>query len=171
MMLSQLTSSREQDQVWARHIVVSDQAQAQSIYDRLINGEDFETVATEVYSGTGTADTIDLGWFGIGTLDANAEKTVFNMQIGQISEPIQTANGWEIYQVLGHEVRTLTDSEFEQLKQTEFQNWLDEQKAAENVQTFDIWKTRVPTSPTIPPTQACSIIYIIFDKVINQYVL
>ncbi len=146
-------TSREQDQVWARHIVASDQAQAQSIYDRLINGEDFETVATEVYSGTGTADTIDLGWFGAGTLDQAAEKNVFNMQIGQISEPIQTASGWEIYQVLGHEVKTLSDSEFDQLKQTQFQNWLDEQKSAENVQTFDIWKTRVPTKPTIPPTQ------------------
>jgi parvulin-like peptidyl-prolyl isomerase len=147
-------TSREQDQVWARHIVVSDQAQAQSIYDRLINGENFEAVATEVYSGTGTTETIDLGWFGVGTLDAAAEKNVFNMQIGQISEPIQTANGCEIYQVLGHEVKTLTDSEFDQLKQTKFQNWLDKQKAAENIQIFDIWKTRVPISPTIPPTQA-----------------
>jgi parvulin-like peptidyl-prolyl isomerase len=143
--------SQEQDQVWARHILVSDEAQAQSIYERLTNGEDFETVATEVYSGTG--NTADLGWFGLGTLDSAAEKVVFNMQIGQISEPIQTTNGWEIYQVLGHEVRTLTDSEFQQFKQTEFQNWLDKQRSAEDVQTFDIWKTLVPTIPTIPPTQ------------------
>jgi parvulin-like peptidyl-prolyl isomerase len=144
-------TAREQDQVWARHIVVSDQTQAESVYKRLANGGDFVTIATEVYSGT--TNTIDLGWFGIGTLDANAEKIVFNMQIGQISEPIQTANGWEIYQVLGHEVRSLTDSQFNTLKQTDFQNWIDEQKTAENVQTFDTWKTRVPTSPTIPPTQ------------------
>jgi parvulin-like peptidyl-prolyl isomerase len=145
--------SREQDQVWARQIVVSDQAQAQSIYERLANGENFETVATEVYSGTGTTSPIDMGWFGTGNLDSNAEQVVFNMQIGQISEPIQTANGWEIYQVLGHEVRTLTDSEFQQLKLTEFQNWLDQQNTPENVQTFEIWKTRVPAEPTIPPTQ------------------
>jgi hypothetical protein len=144
--------SRQQDEVWARHIVISDQTQAQSIYDRLANGGDFITIATEVYSGT--SNTIDLGWFGLGTLDANAEKIVFNMQIGQFSEPIQTANGWEIYQVLGHEVRTLTDSEYNTLKQTDFQNWIDQQKTAENVQTFDIWQSRVPTSPTIPPTQA-----------------
>jgi hypothetical protein len=144
--------SREQDQVWARHIVVSDQTKAKSVYDRLANGGDFVTIATEVYSGT--TNTIDLGWFGTGTLDINAEKVVFNMQIGQISEPIQTANGWEVYQVLGHEVRTLNDSQYNTLKQTEFQNWINQQKAAENVQIFDIWKTRVPTSPTVPPTQA-----------------
>jgi parvulin-like peptidyl-prolyl isomerase len=144
--------SIQQDEVWARHIVASDQAQAQSIYDRLANGGDFVTIATEVYSGT--TNTIDLGWFGIGTLDLDAEKIVFNMQIGQFSEPIQTANGWEIYQVLGHEVRTLTDSQYNTLKQTNFQDWIDQQKSAENVQTFDIWQTRVPTSPTIPPTQA-----------------
>lgn len=144
--------SRQQDEVWARHIVVSDQTQSQSIYDRLTKGENFETVATEVYSGT--TNTIDLGWFGKDTLDPNAQNIVWPLQIGQISQPIQTANGWEIYQILGHEVRTLTDSELDSLKQTEFQKWIDAQKTTENVQTFDTWKTKVPTSPTIPPTQA-----------------
>jgi parvulin-like peptidyl-prolyl isomerase len=144
-------ASQEVDQVWARHILVTDQAQAQTIYDQLASGEDFVKIATEVFSGT--TNTIDLGWFGLGTLETNPEKVVFNTQIGQITEPIQTTNGWEIYQVLGHEVRPLTDSEFQQYKQTKFQNWLDQQKSAENVQTFDIWKTRVPASPTIPPTQ------------------
>lgn len=143
--------SRQQDEVWARHIVVSDQAQSQSIYNRLANGGDFVTIATEVYSGT--TNTIDLGWFGLGTLDQNAEKIVFNLQIGQFSDPIQTSNGWEIYQVLGHEVRTLTDSQYNTLKQTKFQDWIDNQRTGENVQTYDIWQTRVPTSPTIPPSQ------------------
>ena len=144
--------ARQQDQVWARHIVVSDQAQAQSIYNRVTTGEDFLTVATEVYSGT--ANTADLGWFGKDTLDVNAQDVVWGMPIGQIGQPIQTANGWEIYQVLGHEVRTLTDAELDSLKQSEFQKWIDAQKTAENAQIFDSWKTKVPTSPTIPPTQA-----------------
>ncbi len=143
--------SQEQDQVWARHIVVSDQAQAQSIYDRLQSGESFETIATEVYSGT--ANTSDLGWFGKGTIDANAEDILWSMPIGQISEPIATANGYEIYQVLGHEVRTLSDADYEALKQTTFTNWIDAQKTTENAQIFDTWKSKVPTSPTIPPTQ------------------
>jgi parvulin-like peptidyl-prolyl isomerase len=142
---------REQDQVWARHIVASTQEKAQSVYLRLQNGGDFTTIATEVMTGTTTS--VDLGWFGTGTIDANAEKTVFSTSIGQYTEPIQTTNGWEIYQVLGHEVRALTDSQLNTLKQTNFQNWIDQQKSTENIQTFDIWKTLVPTSPTIPPTQ------------------
>ena len=145
--------AHDQDQVWARHIVSTDQANAQSIYDRLVKGEDFEKVATEVYSGTTTTTPVDLGWFGLGTIDSKAEPIVFKMQIGQISEPIQTTNGWEIYQVLGHEVRALSETQYQQLQQTDFQKWIADQKTAENVQTFDIWKDRVPTSPTIPPTQ------------------
>lgn len=143
---------RVQDQVWARHIVVSDQAKAKSIYDRLANGGDFIIIANEVMTNT-TTTTIDLGWFGTGALEANAEKVVFNMEIGQFSEPIQTANGWEIYQVLGHEKRTLTDSQYSTLKQTEFQTWITQQENAQNIEKYDIWKTRVPTIPTIPPTQ------------------
>lgn len=143
--------SRQQDQVWARHIVVTDEAQAQSIYDRLQSGESFETIATEVYSGT--TNTSDLGWFGKGTLDTNAEDIVWSMAIGQISEPIATANGYEIFQVLGHEVRTLSDSDFETLKQTTFTNWIEAQKTTYNAQIFDTWKSKIPTSPTIPPTQ------------------
>lgn len=145
---------REQEQVWARQIVIGDEADAQAVYDRLAAGEDFIAVATEVYSDTGAASTADLGWFGLGTQDINVDQVIFNLQIGQISEPIETANGWEIYQVLGHEVRTLTDPQYDELKQTEFQNWLDEQTISEEVQTFEIWKTRVPLKPTIPPTQA-----------------
>jgi peptidyl-prolyl cis-trans isomerase D len=142
----------QQDQVWVRHILSSDQAKAQSIYNRLANGGDFNTIATEVMTGTTT--TVDLGWLGASSLDTNAEKIVFGMQIGQISNPIQTATGWEVYQLLGHETRTLTSTQYNNLQSTNFQTWIDQQKAAENVQTFDLWKTRVPTIPTIPPTQA-----------------
>jgi parvulin-like peptidyl-prolyl isomerase len=147
-----ISTPREQDQVWVRHIVSATQEAGQSIYQRLENGGDFMTIATEVMTST-TSTTIDLGWVGTGSLDTNVEKIVFNLQIGQYSEPIQTSAGWEVYQLLGHEVRELTETQYTTLKQTDFQNWIDQQKTTENVQTFDIWKALVPTSPTIPPTQ------------------
>ncbi len=144
--------SHQQDQVWARQIVSGTQEKAQSVYQRLQNGGDFMTIATEVMSGT--QSTIDLGWFGKGILDANTEKAVWNLQIGQYSQPLQTASGWVVYEALGHEVRRLSDTQYQTLQQTNFTTWINEQKTAQNVQTFDLWKSIIPTSPTIPPTQA-----------------
>ncbi len=145
--------SRQQDEVWARQIVTTDQAAAQTAYSRVTTGgENFQTVATDVMSGT--TNTVDLGWFPKGTLESSAESAVWGQKIGDITQPVQTTAGWVIYQVLGHEVRTLNDTDLNTYKQAQFQKFLDEQNKADKVQTFDIWKTRIPTSPTIPPTQA-----------------
>jgi foldase protein PrsA len=122
--------------------------------NRLENGEDFATLATELSQDTTTAATGgDLGWFAVGTQDPELEKVAFNLNIGQLSEPIQTTSGWEIVQTLGHEVRQLTNDELEQARSSVFQIWLDEQRDTRDVQVFDIWTTRVPTVPTLPPLQ------------------
>jgi parvulin-like peptidyl-prolyl isomerase len=144
--------SHQQDQVWARQIVSNTQYQAESVYRRLQNGEDFMTLANEVMSGSTYA--IDLGWLGKGILEANADIIVWSSMIGQISEPIQTSNGWVIYQLLGHEVRTLTDAQYSALQKTNFQYWIETKKAISNIQIFDNWKNLVTTSPTFPPTDA-----------------
>ena len=142
------------DQVWARHIVVADEATALDVLNRLENGEDFATLAAELSQDTTTAATGgDLGWFAVGVQDTELEKVAFNLNIGQLSEPIQTTAGWEIVQTLGHEVRQLTNDELEQARSSVFQIWLDEQRDTRDVQVFDIWTTRVPTVPTLPPLQ------------------
>ncbi len=143
-----------QDKVWVRHIVVADEETAQTVLDRLQSGEDFAFVAFELSTDTTTSSLGgDMGWFGAGVKDQMLESVAFSLGIGKTSEPIQTTAGWEIIQVLGHEVRQLTDDEYNQARSTAFQLWLDQQRDLREVQIFDIWTERVPAVPTLPPLQ------------------
>ena len=141
-----------QDQVWARRIVVADEAAAQAVLTRLENGEDFAALAQELSQDINTnTKGGDMGWFGLGTQETELEKVAFNLNIGQTSEPVQTTLGWEIIQVLGHEVRQLTNDELNQARSSVFEIWLDQQRDQRDVQVFDVWTDRVPLEPTLPP--------------------
>lgn len=144
----------EQDQVWARQILVGDEATANEVLARLQAGEDFAALVTEYSADTATTGTGgDLGWFGVGEKDIEFEKVVFNTEIGKISKPVQTNLGWHIVQVLGHELRPLSASEYDQLRQAKFEEWLTQQRQLfdSEITYLDYWTDRIPSEPTIQP--------------------
>jgi len=152
------------EQVWARHILVADEATANSVRERLLKGEDFAAVASELSTDTSNKDTGgDLGWFGKGTMVPPFEEAAFSQKVGEIGKPVQTDFGWHIIQVIGHEDRPLTADQFDQAKQNAFSKWLEDLRAKAEadglIETFDYWKERVPLDPTLqdalnPPASA-----------------
>ncbi len=141
-----------EEQVWARHILVASVEEAKVIQEKLKNGEDFAKLAADFSTDPGSKDFGgDLGWFGRGMMVEEFENAAYALtEIGQISEPVQTQNGWHIIQLLGREERPLTADQLEQAKTVKYQEWLDARKAEMKIEKFDIWSSVVPTEPALP---------------------
>ena len=140
-----------EEQVWARHILVETEAEAQTIYTELQAGGDFAKIAKERSKDTGSgANGGDLGWFGKGQMVPEFETAAFGLKVGEISKPVKSQFGYHIIQVIAHQDRPLTEDQYQQKKQTEFDDWLKGVREKANIKTYDVWKDRVPTEPTLP---------------------
>ena len=141
----------EQEQVWARHILVEDIDTADEVLAKLDEGEDWTDLAAEYSQDTSNKDSGgDLGWFSKGDMVGEFEESAFSLDIGEISEPVETEFGYHIIQVLGHEVRSLSASEFLSYRQKVYTEWLDSLNTEETVQKFEYWTEYVPVEPNIP---------------------
>lgn len=143
---------RIQPYVWARHILVDSEEKANEVRTRYQAGESFCKLASEFSTDTGSKDSCgDLGWFSKGRMVAEFEDAAFKLNVGEISKPVKSQFGYHVILSLGKEDRALSDSEYQQLRQTKFQEWLDQVKAKYTIEIKDIWTKRVPTEPTLPP--------------------
>lgn len=140
---------REQEQVWARHILVKTEPEALAVLDRLTNGEDWSVVASDVSLDTSNKDKGgDLGWFSRGRMVEPFEKAVFALEPGQISEPVESQFGFHIIQLVGKTVQPLSDSEFESLQEIRYQQWFLELRDTAEIKINDVWQDLAPKEPT-----------------------
>lgn len=149
--VAELNIPRTQEQVWARHILLETKEQAEEVKGLLDGGVDFAVLAKTYSTDTSNKDTGgDLGWFGPGFMVAPFEEAAFALEPGQISEIVETDFGFHIIQSLGKEERPLSDSDYENEKNTKFQDWLTSLKEAATIVTRDDWASRVPDEPAMP---------------------
>jgi parvulin-like peptidyl-prolyl isomerase len=147
-----IETPRYEEQVWARHILVETEEEALDVLARLEAGEDFTTLAIEVSTDSGSgANGGDLGWFGRGRMVPAFEEAAFALEIGEVSDPVQSDFGWHIIQKLGQEIRPIDDATYNQMKQTIFNEWLTAERDAADIQTDDTWGEVYPETPIIPP--------------------
>ena len=106
-------------EIHARHIMIqtSDMISPRQamddireIHGKLIDGEDFATLARENSDDASSANIGgDMGWITPQTYGARISQTLEAMQDGEISEPFQTEGGWHIMERLGMREKDVTE--------------------------------------------------------------
>lgn len=145
---------KEEEQVWARHILVQDATIANLVIERLKAGEDFGELAAELSQDPGSAaQGGDLGWFGKGQMVAPFEEAAFSLEIGEVSAPVQSDFGWHVIQVLGRTTVPMSESAYEQARQEAFNEFLTQVREEAGIKTYDYWTERIPASPNLQDYQ------------------
>lgn len=140
----------EEEQVWARHILVDDEATALDLLDQLQNGADFGDLAREYSTGPSGPNGGDLGWFGPGQMIAEFEDAAFSGEVGDIIGPVQTTYGYHIIQILGKEMRPVSSTTMDSLVYTALTDILNEYKTnADIVFPSENWINYTPTEPNV----------------------
>ena len=94
----------EPERIHASHILIADEAVAQDLYEQLVAGANFASLASEYSVDAGTKDQGgDLDWFERGQMVSEFEDAAFALEVGEISEPVQTSYGYHIIKLIDQE--------------------------------------------------------------------
>lgn len=156
------------DEVWARHILLETEEEAQEVLQLLKDGGDWHELAAEYSTDTSNKDQGgDLGWFDNATMVQEFSEVAFNLEIGEISEPVETTFGFHIIQVLGKRESQIPPSEFESDKANAFEAWLSDKRNSRNdIEIYDNWEQYVPDTPQVP-TEYLSELYQVMPSIDN----
>jgi parvulin-like peptidyl-prolyl isomerase len=149
------STPRDQDQVWAKHILVNAEGAAFALLSRYRQGESWDALAAQYSTDTGNKDRGgDLGWFGRGAMVAPFEEAAFAAKPGEVVGPIATSFGWHLIMVLGHETRRLDESAYQQAVDQALSDWLTAARASATLE-YDrslYTPTPLPSTTPLPPT-------------------
>lgn len=80
----------------ASHILVESEEDAAAIAKDIRAGADFAETAKAKSTGPSGPNGGQLGWFGPGQMVAPFEAAVETLEVGQVSDPVQTQFGWHV---------------------------------------------------------------------------
>lgn len=88
-------------EVRASHILVKSEQEAIDLYNEIKSGKSFaETAQVKSLCPSGQNGG-DLGFFGKGVMVREFEDAAFSLEVGELSQPVQTQFGWHLIQVTG----------------------------------------------------------------------
>lgn len=119
---------------------------AQTLHQRILDGEDFADLALRFSNdpGSGTQGG-DLGWAGRGRYVPEFEETAFSLDVGEMSAPVKSTFGYHIIEVLERDdERPKEEASLQQEYAEAFQTWLQEQVLSLNIDRPDNLAAMLP---------------------------
>src|SRR5699024_5414832 len=129
---------RMNTEIEARHILVEDEDKAKDIKKKLDDDEDFAKLAKKHSVDEGSAEEGgDVGYFSVGSMVAAFEDAAFTMEIGEISDRVQSAFGYHIIEVLDikesdENIVACEDKKYE-IRRKSAEQKVDKEAAAEKI--------------------------------------
>lgn len=99
----------------AAHILVETEEEALAVIEALNGGAVFAELAQEKSIGPSAPNGGSLGWFSKGMMVAPFENAVVALEVGQISEPVQTQFGWHVIELV--ETREMQPPALEEVRE------------------------------------------------------
>ncbi len=151
-----VSSLEPEQEVRARHILVPEEAEAKALAERIAAGEDFAKLAEEASQDPGSsARGGDLGFFTKERMVAPFAEKAFELEPGQVSEPVETQFGWHIIKV--EERREKPIPEFAEMR-PQIDNFLARRAQQEAIlslrQSAEVERLDRPATPEAAPGAA-----------------
>jgi foldase protein PrsA len=128
----------ETEQVHVHAIMLDTEDEANTVLERLNNGEDFAALASELSQDENSKQNGgDWGWVPRGILDTSIDEVAFNLAIGNVSQPIVTSKGYLVIKVSDKaESMEIPDEYKEILATNAYNKWLQEQRDASVIEEY-----------------------------------
>ena len=93
---AQFAGVEPQEEYNASHILVATEEEAVAVQADIAGGADFAAVAREKSTGPSGPNGGELGWFGTGMMVPSFEAAVIALEVGEVSDPVETQFGWHV---------------------------------------------------------------------------
>jgi peptidyl-prolyl cis-trans isomerase C len=132
----------------ASHILVDSEAKAKDLDTELEGGADFAELAKANSSDTSAEAGGELGWFGLGRMVPEFETAVQELEVGEVSDPVESQFGWHLIRL--NETRQSTAPTLEEMR-PQIETELRQQKLQAALQEMRSAATIERPDPELPP--------------------
>lgn len=105
--------ARSKTSLFVRHLFAETEPEIERYADQINSGdESFYTIAQHTFADSGLAASGGaLGWITFGDLDETLEDTLYNLEPGRVSAPVQSQYGWHLLLIEDHQTEVAFSEE------------------------------------------------------------